>query len=303
MPVSTRRTRYSQEDTDRDPPLGGASSVPVLQDANLSGHPPSPGAGTAPGPAAPRAPAFLPADSAERLFQPPTFKGGKLRDSGRALAFLLDVKRYFSAVRYYSATGPEQWDRRCTCLQLRCFPEDSYARAWFMSVVHTFVTFTQFEAQFSEHFVAQGADLVSVQSQWCGARQRKGDTVTQYYQHLLQLMAQLGQLGHVVSEHEIVARFVDGLHDDMRVRITARRIEQVSLDRHQLVNLASTFETADRIMRSSKPALHAFQAKPSFKRCWFCKKPGHTADTCRKIAARKAAGTWKESPPKSSVQS
>lgn len=241
------------------------------------------------------------------LFKPPTFAGGKTRDSARAITFLKDIEVYFEVVDFYHPADADlAWRRRSAGLRINCFPENSYARTWFAQVQSTLASYAAFEDAFRTHFISAGADLVSVQSQWSNAKQRSGDTVASYYQHLMVLENLLGQLGHTVSENEAITRFVDGLKDSLRIRLVEKRVENASLTRQALVNLAVTFETAQRVTRApaaaasaaAAPQLRALQGS-SVRRYWFCKKVGHTADTCRKIAARKATGTWEDRPRRS----
>ena len=241
--------------------------------------------------------------------KPPTFSGGKFRDSGRALLFLEDITLYFEVFQFFSPESErDEWLRRSALLRMTCFPEGSYARTWFSSQFANILTFEQVVREFKEQFVSSTVDLVTVQSQWSAAKQRKGDSVAQYYQHLLGLESLLGQLGHIVSDNEAITKFLDGLSDSLRNRLVLRRIENQSLTRQALVNLAVALETGDRTTRASTAAssvaLNAFQTKhnKSQQRCWFCKRTDHTADTCKKILARKAAGTWEDRSKKSKPQ-
>ena len=183
---------------------------------------------------------------------------------------------------------------------MTCFPEGSYARTWFSSQFANTSTFEQFVHDFTEQFVSSTIDLVTVQSQWSAAKQRKGDSVAQYYQHLLGLESLLRQLRDIVSDNEAITKFIDGLSDSLRNRLVLRRIEHQSLTRQALVNLAVVLETGDRSTpastTASSAALNAFQHKQnkSQQRCWFCKRTDHTANTCKNILARKAAGTWED---------
>ena len=74
----------------------------------------------------------------------------------------------------------------------------------------------------------------------------EGDSVAQCYQHLMGLESLLGQLGHPVSDNEVITKFIDGLSDSLRNRLVQRRIENHSLKRQALVNSAVAFETGDR---------------------------------------------------------
>ena len=71
--------------------------------------------------------------------------------------------------------------RRGALLRMTCFPEGSYARTWFSSQFANILSFEQFVCEFTEQFVSSTVDLVTVQTQWSAAKQRKGDSVAQYY--------------------------------------------------------------------------------------------------------------------------
>ena len=130
---------------------------------------------------------------------------------------------------------------------------------------------------------------------------------------MLELENLLCQLSHSVSDPEETSRFVDGLHDSLKRRIVDKRLENPALTHQQVVALAVTLESSTRLAKESKPrdsaardpaiaaleaTLAAFQGKFKQKRCWYCKKTGHTAETCRAIQKKRDAGTWKEIPPK-----
>ena len=109
-------------------------------------------------------------------------------------------------------------------------------------------------------------------------------------------------------DNEAITKFLDGLSDSLRNRLVLRRIENQSLTRQALVNLAVALETGDSSTRASTAvssvSLNAFQHKhnKSKQRCWFCKRTYNTAGTCKKNLARKAAGTWEDRSKKSKPQ-
>ena len=111
-----------------------------------------------------------------------------------------------------------------------------------------------------------------------------------------------------MSDNEAITKFIDGLSDSLRNRLVLRRIENQSVTRQALVNLAVVLETGNHSTRASTAAssvaLNAFQHKQhkSQQRCWFCKRTDHSADTCKKILARQAAGTWEDRSKKSKPQ-
>ena len=64
---------------------------------------------------------------------------------------------------------------------------------------------------FTEQFVSFADDLVTVQSQWSAAKQRKRDSVARYYQHLLGLESLLGQLANCWVSWPTMGHSVPGL--------------------------------------------------------------------------------------------
>ena len=79
--------------------------------------------------------------------------------------------------------------------------------------------------------MSSAVDLVMVQSQWSAAKQRKGASVAQFYQHLSGVASLLGQLGHIVSDNEAITKFIDRLSDSLSNRLVLRRIENQALTR------------------------------------------------------------------------
>ena len=54
----------------------------------------------------------------------PTFSGGNLRDSGRALSFLEDITSYFEVLKFFSPESEsDAWLRRCALLRMTSFPD------------------------------------------------------------------------------------------------------------------------------------------------------------------------------------
>jgi hypothetical protein len=73
-------------------------------------------------------------------------------------------------------------------------------------------------------------------------------------------------------------------------------VRNPSFELEQLLAEAEVEETC----RKFKPSLNSFEGRGSKKTrsCWFCKSRQHNPNECPKIAARKAAGTWEERPPR-----
>ena len=133
---------------------------------------------------------------------------------------------YFEVFQFCSPESERNaWLRRSALLRMTFFPEGLHALTWFVSQFANILTFEQFVHDFTEQFVSSAVDLVTVQSQCSAAKQRKGDSVAQDYQHLLGLASLLGRLGHVVSDDEAITKFIDGLSDSLRNRLVLRHIE------------------------------------------------------------------------------
>ena len=64
----------------------------------------------------------------------------------------------------------------------------------------------------------------------------------------------LGQLGHTVADNEAITKCIDGLSNSLRNRLVLRHIENQSLTRQALMNLAVALETGDRSTRASTAA-------------------------------------------------
>ena len=77
--------------------------------------------------------------------KPPTFSGGKFRDSGRAASFLQDITLYFEVFSFFSPENEsDAWLRRIALLRMTCFPKGSYERTWFSSPLADILTFDLF---------------------------------------------------------------------------------------------------------------------------------------------------------------
>ena len=114
------------------------------------------------------------------------------------IVILEDITLYFEGFHLFSPESEsDAWLRRSALLRMTHFTEGSYALTWFSSQFTTTLTFYEFVQGFAEHFVSSAVDFVTVLSQWSAAKQRKGDSVAQYYRHHLGLELFLDQLGRV----------------------------------------------------------------------------------------------------------
>ena len=204
---------------------------------------------------------------------------------------------YFDCQPYFNGLG--SWQRRCACLGLSAFPPGSNASVWFEYVYPSLTSYEDFVAAFKDRFVSSGVDVITLQERWQNARQRGTDTVCAFYTYLLKLQNQINSLGTIDSA-QLFSRLLYGLQPALLDKIRPHvMIWDVSAKTpNNLKALAESFATKSK---SNAPALNAIGHRNSSnakysKRCWFCKSTDHIADACPKIAAKKAAGTWKDLP-------
>ena len=147
-------------------------------------------------------------------------------------------------------------------------------------------------------FEAGGESLVKLQQSWEQVRQRQF-AARECYTHLTKLRMRVqaidaeGKPGY----KELVRKFCGNLSEPARTVIAKKRITDPDLTLPQLVHLAELEDRSSALFR--KFSFTPKQAPVSGttgdgKHCFFCKKAGHWPSECRKMAARKAAGTWEE---------
>lgn len=198
---------------------------------------------------------------------------------------------YFNCQPFFC--GPNSWQRRRATLALSAFPAGSAAAVWFEHKLNSINSYDQFVDEFNNRFVSSGADLLTLQEKWQNARQRGVDTVSAFYTFLLKLQSQINSLGGNIDERQLFTRFMYGLQPALLEKLRPHVMIWPAAQRtpNNLKSLAETFA----IKSKPAPAINAFAArKNKSKFCYFCKSREHTGDTCPKIAARKAAGTWED---------
>ena len=240
------------------------------------------------------------------LFKVAQFRGDKSNDSSRALTFLQHMNVYFSLFDCFKLSEPNGLHLRLAAMRLNCFPHGSHAGIWFEQhyASDAFPDYATFESKFRDHFVATQSDLISMQTTWSNLKQRPGDTVESFFAHFCRIRSQLQALGHDVPEHDAILRFQKSVHAHIAEKLEERRLDNPNMDLNLLYNHARTFERHHRASRPNPraaqngvPKLNALNSNSKW--CFFCRKNNHSAADCRKIAARKQAGTWEERPAKS----
>jgi hypothetical protein len=188
-----------------------------------------------------------------------------------------------------------------------CFPAGSVALTWFRNNYRAgcFTSFETFSALFTAQFQHATSDLVTLQTRWEHASQRRGQNVHEYYRYLLTLQSQIAGMNFGVkpTETAFLNKFCASLRSDLQRYLQEKRVDHPDYTLSQLITSASVRE---RAVRNSNPApsinfMDGTQ-KPGRndqndkKWCYFCKSNTHSADECRRIAARKARGEWQERP-------
>jgi hypothetical protein len=118
------------------------------------------------------------------------------------------------------------------------------------------------------------------------------------------------------SDREFLRKFCANLREPTRTVIAKRRITEPNLTLPQLVKLAEIEEKSVK----HRPNLNSFDSSrstpsssgtssapptnsgtppnnggtPKKRYCWYCKSHTHSFEKCRRVAARRAAGTWQE---------
>jgi len=107
-------------------------------------------------------------------------------------------------------------------------------------------------------------------------------------------------VGKPVESHWQCTKFVDGLKLAVKKEVNRTFTRKSSLTLEELYIEAEMEETALKptFSQTSQPKLKGFQQRSKGTFCYFCESRAHTAATCPKIAAKKAAGTWEERPPR-----
>jgi hypothetical protein len=245
-------------------------------------------------------PVALPRDSIKLS----KFKGDT--DSHALDGFLFQLDMYFDAQP--SAYDPEY---NPNALRMRllvivgCLPAGSVAAIWFQSLYkrHEFTSYEVFVDLFTRQFQHSASDLVGLQNKWEDARQLRNQSVKTYYAYLLQQQAAHAAIAwkYRPSEATLLTKFCATLRPDLRRFLQEKRIDHPDYCISQLVQVASVRESASRAVVPELNAFHGGQRERGTpgadkKWCFFCKSANHNDTDCRKIAAKKAKGEWKDRP-------
>lgn len=233
-------------------------------------------------------------------FSIPKFRG-EPAELPHTASILNRFSLYFKCLPWFNA-GPLSWERRSAALALSAFPHGSAAAVWFEQVLPNLHSYEEFVIEFRDRFVSTGVDLLTLQEKWQNAKQRGTDSVSSYYTFLLRLQSQINALGGNVDSNQLFLRMLYGLQPTLLDRIKPHVMIWAPAQQtpNNLKALAETFSTKPRAPPTQGPSLNnttVGSKKPPGKKqkfCFFCKSREHSHDSCPKIAAKKAAGTWED---------
>jgi hypothetical protein len=181
-----------------------------------------------------------------------------------------------------------------------CFPQNSVAAIWFGLQRLTFATYNDFATSFDAEYGPTDTEVIAVEQTFLSFRHREGHSVRVYYNNYVKLLAELSALHRVYSSHLIRGNWVNGLRQPVQKEVLRVYRRDPSLTLTQLLHEAEVEETQQKSVRA-RPGLNSFQHKQTLQHspksrwtCFFCRSNSHTHQTCPKIAARKAAGTWRD---------
>jgi hypothetical protein len=190
-----------------------------------------------------------------------------------------------------------------------CFPAGSPADRWYLCHKKLFKTTTEFRDAFVSKFGGTASTERTCRNKLLSFKQRESDSVASYYASFTELVDDIhalaeflhsGDKSFYIDEPQQVIHFVHGLQQPIRVEVERIHIRNPDLTLVELLEEAELEKKHAKLKRKPKPgppALNGMHYKG--KQCFFCKGL-HDAKDCPKIAARKAAGTWVDKPPKRS---
>ena len=224
------------------------------------------------------------------------------------LNFLHKVNAYFT---FYSGVLTDE-DLKLNLL-LNCFEGNAKACVWFNAQRPHFTTVTEFRDAFVDYYGGTAADERALRSRLFAFRQRECDTVKEYYSAFLDLVADIhalvefvhgGDEAYKLDDSFQADKFVQGLHPSIRSDVERVLIRNPDLSLHDAMNEAYLEEKVyrqknPRDRRKPDPVKPRFNgvdggSSPYKDGCFYCKSMSHKAADCRKIAAKKAAGKWRE---------
>jgi hypothetical protein len=220
--------------------------------------------------------------------------------------FVFQLELYFDAVpgTYNVAVNPDALRHRFVVVA-GCFPPGSVSAVWFRSLYKagSFTSWHVFLQLMYEQFSRHTADLVSLQNRWEHASQRRGQSAYEYYAFLLKLQSAIAAVNweRRPSDMSLLTKYCASVRGDLQRYLQEKRIDHPGYSIHQLVQIASVRENPARDSSRTSPRLDTMSGSgprkdAQKKYCFFCKSNSHSAAECRKIAAKKARGEWKERP-------
>lgn len=248
----------------------------------------------------------LPKDAVSKpLFRGPTKEQPRVRPSV-VLTFLRRLHSYLST---YAAVLPTEELKLSTIGS--CFPTDSRAASWFNHKRDTFDDLNDFETQFASFFGGTASDERQYKEKLLSFRQLDSDSVRDYYNKFCDLVSDINAIAFFLHGSDLSRRinpadqqsqFLHGLRPALRGevnRIFARNPE------YELDDLLQEAELFEKVNKSSQrnprnPTFNGIQGQKGGRYangCFFCKSFTHSDKDCKKIAARKAKGTWVDKKP------
>jgi hypothetical protein len=225
--------------------------------------------------------------------------------------------RYFVANSAAFAVDPN--DQRKLATIGNCFPNSSDANTWYDEVWKSFLSYDELVDAFIaiENYEAGEENLVRLQQSWEQATQGK-HTARDFHRYLIRLRMRISAVDAEEKPFDsaFLRKFCANLREPTRTVIAKRRISELNLTLPQLVKLA---EIEEKSMKH-RPNLNSFDTSrstpsssgtssapptnsgtppnnvgtPTKRYCWYCKSHTHSIEKCRRVTARRAAGTWKE---------
>jgi hypothetical protein len=220
------------------------------------------------------------------------------------LTFLRKLDRYLAV--YSSVFGAD--DLKLDIIA-GCFPADSAADRWYLSHKRTFTSVSNFRDALIAKFGGTPSTGRFCRTRLLSFRQRDSDydSVSGYYTAFTELVDDIHALAHFlhggdrayyVDEAQQVIGFVHGLRQPVRDEVERIHIRNPDLTLVELLEEAELEEKHDKRKRKTKPVPQLNSIDSKTKRCYFC-KGAHDPKDCKKIAAKKAAGTWVDKPKRS----
>jgi hypothetical protein len=234
----------------------------------------------------------------------PTFKGVSsdekepLPEPADVIAFMKRTDAYFHAYQHTYTTEDLKLDAI-----LSCFPPGCHAAKWYDSADGraSFASYEDFKIAFWSMYGPTEADRQRYDDKFQNFRQLESSPVRAYYSRFLHVLANMEAIGSPVQMHHACSKFVHGLRPVLKKEVTRQRARNPKMSLEDILHEAENEERINKPTLVPKPALRAMNAHDGAKKkkiwkCFFCRSDEHHHTNCKKIARRKAAGTWEDRP-------